>query len=132
MVPREFEMWHSDKTLEFSSARNLLSSSKLREPFSSTETTLISRFLNPEIAHETFQIAMDGSEKMQQRIFYPLKDAISLNLDTRPFAFATAAWLRHVSKSYHDCPPYELRDPLAQKLYAFPKDWTAYSIISYL
>ena len=31
-----------------------------------------------------------------------------------------------------DCPPYELRDPLAHKLNAFPKDWTSYSIISYL
>ena len=37
-----------------------------------------------------------------------------------------------MSKSYHDCPPYELRDPLAQKLNSFPKDRTAYSIISYL
>ena len=127
----------NDKVLYSLVERHILTAAQTLKPIKGIDylnygKSLISRFLNPEIAHETFQIAMDGTEKMQQRIFYPLKDAISLNLDTRPFAFATAAWLRHVSKSYHDCPPYELRDPLAQKLNAFPKDKTAYSIISYL
>ena len=94
--------------------------------------SLILRFSNPEIAHETFQIAMDGSEKMQQRIFYPLKDAISLNLNIRPFAFAIAAWLRHISQSYHDCAPYELRDPMANQLSPLPKERSAHSISEYL
>ena len=94
--------------------------------------SLVSRFSNPEIAHETFQIAMDGSEKMQQRIFYPLKDAISLNLNIRPFAFAIAAWLRHISQSYHDCAPYELRDPIADQLSPLPKERSAHSISKYL
>ena len=94
--------------------------------------SLIARFSNPEIAHETFQIAMDGSEKMQQRIFYPLNDAINLNLNLRPFAFAIAAWLRHVSQSYHDCEPYELRDPIADQLSTLPKDKHAHSILEYL
>ena len=94
--------------------------------------SLVSRFSNPEIAHETFQIAMDGSEKMQQRIFYPLKDAISLNLNIRPFAFAIAAWLRHISQSKHDCAPYELRDPIADQLTPLPKERSAHSILDYL
>jgi len=94
--------------------------------------SLIARFSNPEIAHETFQIAMDGSEKMQQRIFYPLNDAINLNLNLRPFAFAIAAWLRHISQSYHDCEPYELRDPIADQLSTLPKDKHAHSILEYL
>lgn len=77
---------------------------------------LINRFRNPSIAHETFQIAMDGSEKMPQRIFAP---AVSDKLDQaqrRPFVFATAAWLRHVSGSEHDCSSYILRDPAAHNL----------------
>ena len=47
--------------------------------------SLVSRFSNPEIAHETFQIAMDGSENATA-YFLSSKDAISLNLNIRPFA----------------------------------------------
>ncbi len=85
---------------------------------------LATRFENPSIAHQTFQIAMDGSEKMPQRIF----SAVSKAQDLRPFAFATAAWLRHVSGSTHDCPAYELRDPRATLLLAAAKDQTAAGI----
>ncbi|WP_228069162.1 mannitol dehydrogenase family protein [Marivivens aquimaris] len=77
---------------------------------------LIKRFRNPEIAHQTFQIAMDGSEKLPQRIFSALADARSREIETRAFAFATAAWLRHISGSTHDCESYELRDPRAAEL----------------
>ncbi|WP_102224933.1 mannitol dehydrogenase family protein [Acidimangrovimonas sediminis] len=79
---------------------------------------LAARFGNPAIAHETFQIAMDGSEKMPQRIFAALPEARSRGVATRSFAFATAAWLRHASGATHDCPPYELRDPRAAELTA--------------
>ena len=77
---------------------------------------LLSRFENPAIAHETFQIAMDGSEKMEQRIFSAVPEARKVGVDIRPFAFTTAAWLRHVSGATHDCAPYELRDPRAAQL----------------
>ncbi len=77
-------------------------------------TDLARRFANPSIAHQTFQIAMDGSEKLPQRIFLAVDQA----RDVAPFAFATAAWLRHVSGSLHDCAPYELRDPRAADLMA--------------
>ena len=36
--------------------------------------------------------------------------------DHRPFTFALAAWLRHVSGATHDCKPYKVEDPLAQDL----------------
>ncbi|WP_108258840.1 mannitol dehydrogenase family protein [Mangrovicoccus ximenensis] len=79
---------------------------------------LARRFENKAIAHETFQIAMDGSEKMPQRIFAALAEARAKDVDIRPFAFATAAWARHVSGSTHDCAAYELRDPRAAELSA--------------
>ena len=53
---------------------------------------LAARFENPGIAHETFQIAMDGSEKMPQRIFSAVPDARTHGVKIRPFAFATAPW----------------------------------------
>jgi fructuronate reductase len=84
--------------------------------FMAYSASLLDRFRNPSIAHETFQIAMDGSEKMPQRIFAALSDARALKNDTRPFAFAIAAWLRHISGATHDCDAYELRDPRAKEL----------------
>jgi len=54
---------------------------------------LIERFRNPSIAHETLQIAADGSEKLPQRIFAPALDAIAINGSIDSFAFTTALWM---------------------------------------
>lgn len=78
--------------------------------------SLQARFANPAIAHQTYQIAMDGTEKLPQRIFAPALDALDRGQSLRPFAFATAAWMRHVSRSTHDCPSYDLRDPRADEI----------------
>ena len=65
---------------------------------------LLRRFENPAIAHETFQIAMDGSEKMPQRIFAAIPDARRAGTPVRAFAFATAAWLRQqTTEARRDC-----------------------------
>ena len=45
-----------------------------------------------------------------------IPDARQGGVSVRAFAFATAAWLRHVSGRTHDCAPYELRDPIAARL----------------
>lgn len=91
---------------------------------------LARRFRNPGIAHETFQIAMDGSEKMPQRIFSAVADARAADADLRPFAFATAAWARHCSMSTHDCAAYDLRDPQAALLRALAENRPAADIVA--
>ena len=101
--------------------RHLTTAAATLPPIAGIDTTayaeaLLRRFENPAIAHETFQIAMDGSEKMPQRIFSAIPDARRGGVSVRAFAFATAAWLRHVSGRSHDCAPYELRDPIAARL----------------
>ena len=48
----------------------------------------------------------------------------------RAFAFATAAWLRHVSGRTHDCAPYELRDPIAARLQALAAGQDASDIVA--
>ncbi|QOL82358.1 mannitol dehydrogenase family protein [Pseudooceanicola spongiae] len=93
---------------------------------------LAARFENPGIAHETFQIAMDGSEKMPQRIFAAVEDARTRGVDIRPFAFATAAWARHISMATHDCTPYELRDPRAKELRTMAEGKEADAIVTAL
>ncbi|HHW33529.1 MAG TPA: mannitol dehydrogenase family protein [Paracoccus solventivorans] len=54
---------------------------------------LMARFANPAIAHQTRQIAMDGTEKLPQRWFAPAAEALAAGADPRPFALATAVWL---------------------------------------
>ncbi|GLK64253.1 mannitol dehydrogenase family protein [Paracoccus kondratievae] len=54
---------------------------------------LLARFANPAIAHQTRQIAMDGTEKLPQRWFAPAADLLRAGGDTGPYAFATAIWL---------------------------------------
>ncbi|MCT4369456.1 mannitol dehydrogenase family protein [Yangia mangrovi] len=93
---------------------------------------LAKRFENPEIAHETFQIAMDGSEKMPQRVFSAVADARAKGVDCRAFTFATAAWARHLSGATHDCDAYALRDPRAAELQAMAEVKEADEIVAAL
>jgi fructuronate reductase len=72
---------------------------------------LLSRFANPAIAHETYQIAMDGTEKLPQRIFAPALEALEKNLDIRPFAFVVASWMRYCVGRLDDGTRFALRDP---------------------
>ena len=45
---------------------------------------LMERFRNPSLAHETYQIAMDGTEKLAQRLLLPALDAIRMQQDLQP------------------------------------------------
>ena len=72
---------------------------------------LLERFRNPAIAHQTYQIAMDGTEKLPQRILAPAADTFRHGGDIRPFAFATAAWMRYCLGRKEDGMHYALRDP---------------------
>lgn len=77
---------------------------------------LIERFKNPNIAHETYQIAMDGSQKMPQRIFEPAVENLRDGLDFTPFAYATAAWIRYCAGITDAGKTYDLRDPRQDEL----------------
>ena len=83
---------------------------------------LLDRFRNPHIAHETYQIAMDGSQKMPQRIFAPALDTIRRRLDIEPFALATACWLRYLDGRTDAGKSYLLRDPRESELVALPSE----------
>jgi len=69
------------------------------------------RFANPAIAHQTYQIAMDGTEKLPQRIFEPAVETLERGGDVRAFAFAAAAWMRFCLGRADDGAAYALRDP---------------------
>ncbi|WP_432442827.1 mannitol dehydrogenase family protein [Neorhizobium alkalisoli] len=73
---------------------------------------LIERFKSPAIAHRTAQIAMDGSQKLPQRIFAPAIDALSGGRDIDDFAYVTALWLAFVLRQE------SLNDPRSADLLA--------------
>lgn len=73
--------------------------------------SLISRFENPFLAHQTLQIAMDGTQKLPQRILAPAVDAITNAHDISTFAFVTAAWMHFVSSKNVNGKSYKLEDP---------------------
>ncbi|MEO0943428.1 MAG: mannitol dehydrogenase family protein [Pseudomonadota bacterium] len=88
--------------------------------FSDYRNALLARFRNPYLAHETYQIAMDGSQKLPQRIFAPAVDAIVREQDVSAFAFATAAWLQYTHGQREDGSTHDLRDPREAELTALP------------
>ena len=101
--------------------RHMASAAKVMPPLAGIDFdqyggALIERFRNPAIAHETYQIAMDGTQKMPQRILAPATIALEHGDDPRSFAFATAAWMRYALGRKDDGSTYDLRDPMAEKI----------------
>jgi fructuronate reductase len=72
---------------------------------------LADRFSNPAIAHETYQIAMDGTEKLPQRLLAPAVEVLARGGDLRPFAYAVACWMRYTLGRTDAGEAYALRDP---------------------
>jgi len=71
---------------------------------------LVARFSNPAIAHRTAQIAMDGTQKMPQRIFAPAMERLAVGGDAADFADVVALWLAYVMAAER------LDDPRATEL----------------
>ena len=80
--------------------------------------SVVVRFCNPHLRHETHQIAMDGTEKLQQRILAPAVVFLDSGRPPDSFAFATAAWMRYCLGRMDDGAHYDLRDPQAARLAA--------------
>jgi fructuronate reductase len=113
----------ADRDLSRLVARYLGAAAATLEPlegidFRDYAQALTTRFANPAIAHETYQIAMDGSEKLPQRILAAAAEVAGRGGDTRPFAFAVAAWMRYALGRTEDGTAYDLRDPRSPEIAA--------------
>ncbi len=76
------------------------------------------RFANPALAHRTSQIAMDGSQKLPQRLLAPIRERLARGLPIPALALAVAAWMRHVRGTAEDGRAIRLSDPMAPRLTA--------------
>ena len=79
---------------------------------------LKSRYRNPEICHLLKQIAMDGSQKLPQRIINPLFENLSLGRPYFRLLTVVAAWIRYLQKQLAPGNPYDIDDPLSQEITA--------------
>ncbi len=77
---------------------------------------LLARFRNPALRHRTWQIAMDGSQKLPQRLLGTIRDRLARNLPVTRAALGVAAWMRYVTGIDEQGREIEVKDPLAGKL----------------
>ncbi|WP_092297407.1 mannitol dehydrogenase family protein [Bradyrhizobium sp. Ghvi] len=78
--------------------------------------SLLKRFSNPALHHRTWQIAMDGSQKLPQRLLGAIQDRLARNLPIATHALAVAGWMRYVSAIDEQGRAIDVRDPLAAEL----------------
>lgn len=79
---------------------------------------LYGRYTNPAIRHRTWQIAMDGSQKLPQRLLGTLRDNLDAGRASPALCLAVAAWMRYVGGTDEAGQPIDVRDPLAARLRA--------------
>ncbi|MFD1482447.1 mannitol dehydrogenase family protein [Paracoccus nototheniae] len=79
---------------------------------------LAARYANPAIRHRTWQIAMDGSQKLPQRILATIAESRAAGRDVPGLTLAVAGWMRFASGRDEDGAAIEVKDPLAPQLAA--------------
>jgi fructuronate reductase len=77
---------------------------------------LLTRFANPALRHFTAQIAMDGSQKLPQRLFAAAQDRLAQGLGAPCIALGTAAWLRFLQQRSDDGSALIVDDPKKETL----------------
>jgi fructuronate reductase len=76
---------------------------------------LLARFQNPAIRHRTWQIAMDGSQKLPQRLLGTIRERLKAGAPIDHLALGVAAWMRYVSGTDEKGGAIDVRDPLASE-----------------
>ena len=79
---------------------------------------LLQRFSNPALQHQTGQIAMDGSQKLPQRLLGTVRDRLAAGLPIDRLALAVAAWICYLRGVDETGAGHEIQDPLAAALAA--------------
>lgn len=77
---------------------------------------LIARFRNPALKHRTAQIAMDGSQKLPQRLLGTIRDRLAKGQDIASFALGVAAWMRYATGIRENGDVFAVSDPLAGRI----------------
>ena len=82
----------------------------------SYKAALLERFANPALRHRTWQIAMDGSQKLPQRLLDTARDRLAAGAPVGRLALGVAAWMRYATGIDEQGREIDLRDPMADRL----------------
>ncbi len=85
---------------------------------------LLQRFLNPGLAHRTWQIAMDGSQKVPQRWLNTIRFHLEHDGSFAPLALGIAAWMQYATGVDMNGETIDVRDPMADELKAIGDRYT--------
>ncbi|MBU1176265.1 MAG: mannitol dehydrogenase family protein [Alphaproteobacteria bacterium] len=77
---------------------------------------LIHRYSNGMLKHRTWQIAMDGSQKLPQRLLNTIRDRLEMGEPSIRLCLGVAAWMRYVSGEDENGEEIDVRDPYAERL----------------
>lgn len=80
--------------------------------------SLFERYRNPAIRHRTWQIAMDGSQKLPQRILGTIADRLARDQVPTGLCLTVAAWMRYVGGKDEQGAVIDVRDPMAGRFRA--------------
>ena len=79
---------------------------------------LVARFRNSNLPHRTKQIAMDGSQKLPQRLLATVRANLAAGAPITRLALAVAAWMRYVYGRDERGAAIDVSDPMAPRLAA--------------
>jgi fructuronate reductase len=79
---------------------------------------VLQRFANPAIGHRTVQVAMDGTQKLPQRVLHTIMERRAAGADPSWATLVVAAWIRFAEGTSDAGAPLPLDDPLAARLHA--------------
>ena len=79
---------------------------------------LLARYTNPALAHRTQQIAMDGSQKLPQRLLGTVRDRLAKTLPVPRMALGLGAWMHYLRGVDELGNTYRIDDPHAVELTA--------------
>ena len=82
---------------------------------------LLERFANPALKHRTWQIAMDGSQKLPQRLLGTIRDRLAKGAPIARAALGVAGWMRYVSGTDEQGGEIDVKDPLSERLRGIAK-----------
>jgi len=83
---------------------------------SAYQQQLLQRFANPALNHRLYQIAMDGSQKLPQRLLAPLSERLAAGKRVEVLSLAVAAWMRWQAGEDDAGEPFTVDDPMHERI----------------
>ncbi|WP_419235902.1 mannitol dehydrogenase family protein [Serratia fonticola] len=78
--------------------------------------SLLARYRNTALKHRTWQIAMDGTQKLPQRMLDSVRWHLANGSDFDCLALGVAGWMRYVGGKDEQGQPIDISDPLREEI----------------